>query len=280
VSRLIIRASAAGTPLLISALLLMTVRAQDPAPGYLGLGGETVPDGVIVREVAPGGPAAQAGLKVGDLIAKVDGQKVKAFDALAEAVSRHKPGDKLTLSVRRDDAERDLVVTLGSRPGRIPPDLKLFPGAGRPAVLGVQSQALTPELKQRFGLSSDQGALVTEVIADSPAAKAGLKEQDLITALDGQRIANPQELREAVQKAGTGKEVALKIERGKETKELHARLEAAPGPGAGLPRFDRPMIPGLGGDLFDTPAKVRDLEKKVQDLEKRIRDLEEKLSKK
>ncbi len=68
---------------------------------FLGIRAEPVPGGVAVRDVEPGSPAAQGGLRTGDVITKVDDQQVQNFDALVNALFQHKPGDKINLQVKR-----------------------------------------------------------------------------------------------------------------------------------------------------------------------------------
>jgi S1-C subfamily serine protease len=275
----LIRPTLAGAAFLTAALLF-TVQGQEKAAGaraYLGLAGEPGGEGgVVVRKVSANGPAAQAGLKAGDVITRVDGQQIKGFEDLADAVTRCKPGDKVKLTVRQGGAESEMVVTLAPRPDRL--DARQPAG---PPFLGVQTQPLTADLQQRFGVKSDKGVVITEVVPGSPAAKAGLKEQDVITGVDAQPITGPQDLRDAVQKAGAGREVTLKVERGAEAKEVRARLEAAPGFGGQFPGLERPGVPpGFATDFIDTPAKVRALEQTVRDLEKRVRELEQRLEQK
>jgi len=72
--------------------------------------------GVLVRRVEPDSPAAEAGLKAGDLIVAVDGQEVVHMNyALSKILDDYSPGDKVTLTVQRDDQELKLEVTLGSK---------------------------------------------------------------------------------------------------------------------------------------------------------------------
>jgi putative serine protease PepD len=72
--------------------------------------------GALVADVASGGPAADAGLEVGDLVVEVDGQAVGGSDDLVGRIRDHQPGDKVTLKVVRDGRERTVTVTLGERP--------------------------------------------------------------------------------------------------------------------------------------------------------------------
>ena len=151
-----------------------------------------------------------------------------------------------------------------------------FPRGG--AFLGVETRPLTPDVKARLGVMADEGVVVGEVVPQSPAAKAGIQADDVITEVNGQKVADPNALRQAIRKAGIGQEVALKVERGKEEKEFKAKLEEAPSdvfmfpepgsPGEGFP----PLPPGFG----DSQRRIQKLERQVEDLEKRLRDLEQK----
>jgi putative serine protease PepD len=85
---------------------------------YLGVavGDSTTGSGAEVGTVRAGGPAASAGLKVGDVITAVNGTKVTNANQLTAAISRQQPGDKLHLTVTRSGSTLDLVATLGTRP--------------------------------------------------------------------------------------------------------------------------------------------------------------------
>jgi S1-C subfamily serine protease len=74
-------------------------------------------EGVIVSGVVPGGPAATAGLRPGDVVLSVDGQPTRSPEDFLAALRPHKPGDTVTLTLRDTDrAERDIKVTLTDRP--------------------------------------------------------------------------------------------------------------------------------------------------------------------
>jgi S1-C subfamily serine protease len=188
----------------------------------------TAPDavhpGALVREVLPDGPAAKAGLKPGDVIHKLGDREVKDAKALVEALAGCKPGDKLTLAWWREGKVQRFEVTLAERPARSRATLPERLGVQSTAFLGIRTQPMTPELKDRLGVTVDQGAVVMQVMADSPAEQGGLKADDVVVTVNDQAIANPEELRAAVQKAGPGKEVTLKVMRGKEAKELKVKL--------------------------------------------------------
>jgi len=263
--------------------------AEAAARPYLGIMAEPsaqegTQTGVVVRQVSPDSPAAKAGLKDGDVILKADDKEVKDIEALTHAVTSHKAGDKLQLHVRRDGKEQDLTVTVADRPVRRGHDLGDFQ-AEKHAFLGVQSQPLTPELKDHLGVAADHGVVVTDVVPNTPAAKAGLKSEDVITAVGDKAINKPEELRDAIRQADIGKEVTLKVTRGKEHMELKTKLESMPmGLGALPPELER-QFPGFTDrfptrmPMFESAQRVQELEAKVKELEKRLHELEQKQSK-
>jgi serine protease Do len=95
--------------------------------------------------------------------------------------------------------------------------------------LGVNLQTITPALKDSFNLKSNKGALVGEVVADSPAAKAGLKEGDVITALNGQAVDDSKQVQLQVIALPPGSKVALDVLRDGKSKQLTVTTGERPG---------------------------------------------------
>jgi putative serine protease PepD len=83
---------------------------------YLGVSIEDTDEGARIAEVRPGGPAAEAGLREGDIVTEADGKTVESADELRLAVEAHKPGDSFELTVERDGDAKTVTVELGSRP--------------------------------------------------------------------------------------------------------------------------------------------------------------------
>lgn len=258
--------------------------AQQPAKrAYLGVMVEPAKEadrGVIIRDVTTNSPAAKAGLKAGDRVTKVGDRAIKDIEDFMGAVLRHKPGDKMAFQVEREGKEQSVSVTLGE-----PPVARPAGGEERAdrssGFLGVQTARNTPETRERFNVTAEQGAIVTDVLPDSPAAKAGLKRGDVITKVGTKAVTGPEELREAVRQLGAGKEATLTVQRGQETTEVKARLEEAPVDGIGFPPLGLPPGAGLGGrpimpPIFEAGERVRELERRLSELEKRVRELEQK----
>ena len=94
--------------------------------------------------------------------------------------------------------------------------------------LGVSIQELTPELAKNFGVSDAGGALVGEVVKDSPAAKAGFIAGDVIVAMDGKPVDSPTTLRNRVADMKVGKEVEVRVIRDKKPTDLKVKIAEQP----------------------------------------------------
>src|SRR5205814_1197708 len=106
----------------------------------------------------------------------------------------------------------------------------------------------------------------TEVMPGTPAAKAGLQRGDVITAVAGQAVSDPRALREAIHRAEAGKEISLTVQRGREKKEIKARLEELPVEGISMLPLPFPPIGGtVNPGSLNAVEKVSELERKVQD---------------
>ncbi|MFZ0552665.1 MAG: PDZ domain-containing protein, partial [Steroidobacteraceae bacterium] len=158
--------------------------------------------GARVREVSPGGPAEQAGVRPGDLIMAVNGTSVRGQQPAAHVVELlHdvKPGDKVDLKVSRNGKMRELTVTARPDEGyffttRQFPDLPPLPRmktytawGGGPMVIGgpvadMELARLTPGLGRYFG--TDSGVLVVRAPTDGGL---GLQDGDVILSIDGRK---------------------------------------------------------------------------------------------
>jgi len=97
------------------------------------------------------------------------------------------------------------------------------------AWLGIGLDQVSPELAENYGLSEARGALVRQVLPDSPAAKSGLKEGDIIIEIDGKTISDPNELMRMVSLSPIGSNVTLTFLRGGKQMKLSVTLAEKPG---------------------------------------------------
>jgi C-terminal processing protease CtpA/Prc len=255
--------------------------------GYLGVVAN--PDsrnGIDVLDVIPNSPAAQAGLQRGDRINKIGTQQVNDVNQFMQAVAAHKPGDKINVDVMRGGREQNLAATIGERPANMGFGLQPMPNQQFPnypqqtsfpraAFIGVQAQPLTPELKDKLKVNTDAGIVITDVMPNSPAAQAGLNRDDVVTAINDHPIKTPDDLRSAIQSAGSGKEITLQVLRGNKTVSLKATpRDSASGmmPAQGMDRIP-PTSLGYGQDQTQL---IQDLQRRVAELEKKLQQLEKK----
>jgi serine protease Do len=176
--------------------------------------------GVLIVEITPGGPAAKAGLRLGDTIRSVDGKKIDELGDLRRLIAPMAPGRTAMLSIWRDGSAVSVPVVLGRTPSRA--EMANFAGkaprAHQIAVTSVVGLALVPinrDTRQRFGIGEgEHGVYVADVTGDTPAAEAGFSEGDIIMSVGNTAIAEPREVVEALRHAGeTGRKALLLLVR-------------------------------------------------------------------
>ncbi len=170
-------------------------------------------DGVLVNDVFENEPAARAGLKPGDIIAKVDGHRVETPAGLSRAVAGLTPGTKIELDVIRNGERRTVTVDLGERKEDAVVASIPSPPPQPEVKLGLSVQDLTPELADKFKIKDQKGVLVNKVDPGSVAQEQGLREGDLIKEVNRQAVASSEEFKSAVAQAKKGESVLLRVVR-------------------------------------------------------------------
>lgn len=144
------------------------------------------PAGALVAQVMDGGPAAQGGLRVGDVILSVNDNAIDMSADLPHLIGTIKPNTKAKLGIVRDGNRETLTVTIGALPeegGEVAaPGGRAEKSSNR---LGVKVSELTAEQKRSLDLLG--GVVITEVLS-GPAAMIGLRPGDVITHLNNQAI--------------------------------------------------------------------------------------------
>jgi serine protease Do/serine protease DegQ len=132
-------------------------------------------------------------------------------------------------------------------------------------MLGVYGQNLTPDLAQALDVHADSGVIVTQVVPDSPADKAGIKQGDLITAVDGNPVNNFFDLQNAIGLRRPGTQVTISLTRNGHEKEVKAKLGKASqaSSGAGGHQNGGALAKGLEGAEFGPLTKDNPLYGKV-----------------
>lgn len=157
--------------------------------------------GALVSKVTPGGPAANSGLKQGDVILDVNGGATKKMRELPKQIAALRAGDKAELKIWRQGQAKSLTVTIG----KTPTNGKLAQ-ADSPKkegdILGMRLARLDDQMRRALQLEDKQsGVVVVEVEADSIAAKAGLRRGDLISTIGNSEVATPSEAARQIKRA-------------------------------------------------------------------------------
>ncbi|MBS0291475.1 MAG: DegQ family serine endoprotease [Proteobacteria bacterium] len=166
------------------------------------------PAGALVANVDAGGPAAKAGLKVGDVILKINGQSIVSSGDLPAFIGQQPPGEKVQMEVWRQGHPETLAATLGNANDKSTKVASNDQAVGK-GQLGLSLRPLQPDEAQAAGLENGQGLLIENV--RGPAAMAGVQSGDVLLAINGTPVKGVEQVRAAM--AHAGKSVALLIER-------------------------------------------------------------------
>lgn len=216
----------------------------DENRAMLGVVTEDAEGGVKVTELTDDGAAKKAGIKQGDIITKIGDTKIEDPDQLSETVRKHKPGEKITVTVLRDNKEQKITTELGKwkgvsaygfGPGQ---NFKMdMPDYHELIVPKVQA---TPRIRNgqawsysggapKLGLSvqdtdDGKGVKVIEVDEESNAAKAGLKENDIITNFNDKEVNSADEVAKLVKENKDKPSISLKIKRAGKTQNVEVKM--------------------------------------------------------
>jgi len=267
--------------------------------------------GVGVTRVLKDSPAEKAGLRKDDVILRIDGENITSVRKLNRLVSELAPDQNVRVSLSRGGAEQEITATVGKRNNSsfagdlfrgqprvwkwegFEPKTWKFEGPvfergdlfdndsfafalGNSRRIGVSTMELTKQLADYFGITGGKGVLVTSVTDDGPAAKAGVRAGDVITAIEGEAVDSPGDISRAINRKKEG-DVTLTIIRNKSQQTIRVTPReggsfATPDrPQTGrrivIPRIEIPTIPDIDIRIPSidinlprvrvTPARVR-----------------------
>ncbi|MDH4101579.1 MAG: DegQ family serine endoprotease [Nitrospirota bacterium] len=176
--------------------------------------------GALVADVIAGSPAEKAGIKQGDVITTLNGKEVDDVSQLRNNIARTAVGSRVKLGVLREGKEITIEVTIAE----LPKDIASRGEVEQPqdeendmdvlGLSGLQVHALTPEIGQELGIrKGEKGVVVVEVMQESPAEAAGLRQGDVIQEVNRVRIDGLKSYRDQVKKIKNGDTVLLLISR-------------------------------------------------------------------
>ena len=194
-------------------------RGEEIVYGFLGIEIHDVTDveaeefdaeagrGAFISSVLPETPAARAGLRQGDIVLRVAGERVRGPDDVIQVVQATPVGEEVELEILRDGKRETVHVAVARRPA----PSALLAGAEEDLWWrGMRLEALTPELAEQTGLAADQtGVFVREVRDASPAAEAGMVPGMVIDAVGEAHVAGVVEFARATDRADGPVEVRV-----------------------------------------------------------------------
>ncbi len=167
--------------------------------------------GVLVTAVTKGGPAEQAGLKVGDVVLSVQGVRADNIDVLGYRLSTAGIGNTVTLDIVRNGKDSKLPVKLAKEPEAKPQQKQTIEGDN--PFAGAVVEELTPQMASKMRLRDGaRGVIVTDVVVNSQAARLGLRQRDIIRGINGNPIRRINDLTAALND-GRGLAWRLEVER-------------------------------------------------------------------
>ncbi len=206
----------------------------------LGVTAETsAKGGVEIKDVTKESAAEKIGLKKGDIITKIGDDKIETPDDLSEAVQKHKPGEKVDIKYTRDGKEQKATAELGKWKGGaiagMPlqnfnmdfgfDDLKMpvmprafngqgFSWSGNGPKLGISVQ----------DTDDGKGVKVIEVDKESNAAKAGIKEEDIITQIDDKAVNGVDEIAKLLKEKKENPTVRFQLTRNGKSQNIEVKM--------------------------------------------------------
>jgi len=203
---------------------------------FLGVMTKKVADGAEITEVTKESAAEKAGLKAGDIITKVNDDKIADADDLYQTIGKYKPEDKITITYKRAGKESKVTVTLGENK-----QVRAFAWKGSPGdnfnfdfKNAPHAESWGDGFKMRWGkprlglqvqeTEDSKGVKVLDVDEDEPAGKAGIEEDDIITAINGKAVTSLENIKEVMKDVKDGDTIKLDILRDGKAQTINVKF--------------------------------------------------------
>ncbi|MEI9944127.1 MAG: PDZ domain-containing protein [Chitinophagaceae bacterium] len=225
---------------------LAALSAMDENRAMLGVTTDNDDQGAEIQSITKEGGAEKAGLKKGDIITKVGDAKISDPDDLTKAIRSHKPGDKIDITYLRDKKEQKVNAELGKWKGvngyalgrgqqnygftmpdvnveNIMPRIRTTPGRTYNYNMSWSGSST------RLGLSvqdtdDGKGVKVIDVDEDGNGAKAGIKEDDIITSVDGKAVNSTDEITKIMKESKDKISVKFQLQRKGKSESVDVKI--------------------------------------------------------
>jgi predicted metalloprotease with PDZ domain len=247
--------------------------------------------GVEITMVDADAPAGKAGLKEHDVILEFNGTAVESEEQIRRLIREVPPGRTVTLGISRDGNPMKISVQLAdhstvvaqARPRiMVPaPRVQVFPRNGMDlpfqiqtysSVLGVQTESLTRQLGEYFGVQNGEGVLVRSVEKGSAAEKAGLKAGDVIIKADNEKLTDRSDLSHILRNHRTGGKMTLVVMRDKHEQTFTVTLPDRGSRDSSFLNLDTEELQASLGDMEDT-LQGMDLDESLRSLDDELASL-------
>jgi len=185
----------------------------------------------MVQEVDPDSPASAAGLKPDDLLLTIDNRPVRSVDDVRRRLEEAQDSGKdLEVQFIRGGKRERVQVAVPTReasPAAGGTDEGHDSAEGPEFWIGVAIHPVSSSLRSHLDIPEGQGLIIDEVVPDSPAARAGLKEHDILLSLNDQPLDTVESMVKSVSEAGS-KDVTLRVLRSGQEREIRVTPEKRP----------------------------------------------------
>ena len=212
---------------------------EDGNTAMLGVVTESEDEGLKITDITEGSGADKAGLKEDDIITKVDDKKVDDPDDLTKLIRSHKPGDKVNITYLRNKKEQKVTAELGKWKGS---DFNAFNMPNMDWDVIAPKSDVHPKIKiapgqyysfsdsrPKLGLSvqdteDGKGVKVIDVDDEGNGQKAGVKEDDIITAINDKEVNSADEVARIIRESRDKPSVMLKIKRAGKVQNIEVKM--------------------------------------------------------
>lgn len=165
--------------------------------------------GALVQSVTEDGPAARAGIRLGDVVTAIDGEKVSTGNDLQHRIALRAPGDRVGVTIYRDGAPMDVSVRLEELEYSTQVAQSVLPNEDSSDKIGVVVTNITPEIARDLRLESTEGVVIVETQANGPADRRNLRSPCVIREIDGRAIADENDYQDVFRGVDAGEVVSM-----------------------------------------------------------------------